>query len=646
MLWKEGLVHKLKALGLAGNIVNWIQNFLTNRSMKVKIKGTISSQYQLENGTPQGSVLSPILFLLMINDFPTENNKTKTSLFADDSAIWRSGRNLKTICAALQTQIDKISEWCELWGFKLNDTKTVAMLFTKNSYASKTQLPLTLNGKPLETVQNVKFLGLTFDQRLTWDQHITTVVNKCKQKVNLLRCLTGHSWGAGKKSLLKIYRTLIRPKLEYGIEVFHTASNSAIRKLNTVQNTCLRICCGAMKCTPINALLEECGELPLKLRSERALLRYVNKIKSKTGNPANEALTEAWENYYGNYKIGTEPIYNKTKEFLERTAGQTVKAEIKSRPPWLQCDITIDTELRNVISKQVNTQTTKHLATDKIDRYSDHVQVYTDGSKTMTGETGAAFYIPKHDIQKMFKLENHVTVNTAELIAIKEAINHITESDKYSRQKIAIFTDSLNAATALAKTNPLMHENIQTEIIDLAESLAEQEIKIKIIWIPSHVGIEGNDMADKLAKAAVMKSQTDLNLPYSSSENNAEIDKYINQKWQEVYNSIQTGSHYKLIEPNISRGIKYTNTNRWKEVIITRLRLGKCLLNHYKHKIKLHSTGLCDQCNCPETITHFLLECPHSNVLYNRPVTIKEALTKADLIDIIFDRIRELKRKI
>ena len=111
LLWKEGLLHKLRKMGLTGNIYKWIEEFLTDRTIQVRVGTALSQTYKLENGTPQGSIISPLLFILMMNDFPEfDDINTKVSLFADDSAIWRSEKNLKYNNKKLQQHLDIITK--------------------------------------------------------------------------------------------------------------------------------------------------------------------------------------------------------------------------------------------------------------------------------------------------------------------------------------------------------------------------------------------------------------------------------------------------------------------------------------------------------------------------------------------------------
>ena len=129
MMWKGGVLEKLKRMKTGGEILNWIDDFLTDRTFQVRIGEELSGTFRLENGTPQGSRLSPLLFLIQINDFPEAEPNTKQAIYADDSSIWKCGPNLKFITKKLQTEVNKIEKWCDEWGFSLSPEKTVGVVF-------------------------------------------------------------------------------------------------------------------------------------------------------------------------------------------------------------------------------------------------------------------------------------------------------------------------------------------------------------------------------------------------------------------------------------------------------------------------------------------------------------------------------------
>ena len=133
---------------------------------------------------------------------------------------------------------------------------------------------------PVQQVPQVTLLGVTYDQRLTWQAHISSVVERTKAPYSLMRNVSAQSWGASKRALLTLYRALVRSRLDYGCEAFYTASNRQLQLLDNVQHKCLRLCCGAMSTTPVNTLEQDCGDMPLHIRRERLALRFLIRAAS------------------------------------------------------------------------------------------------------------------------------------------------------------------------------------------------------------------------------------------------------------------------------------------------------------------------------------------------------------------------------
>jgi hypothetical protein len=164
MVWHAGLLFKLDKLGIDGQLFNWIKNFLNNRKIQVRVGASLSDTTNIENGTPQGSAISPVLFLIMINDIPLSDD-VKMSVFADDTAIWKGSKNLKMLHKCIQKALDGIVEWADSWGFKLSIPKTQAILFT---HKKQKDVDIKIKGNIIKLCSEVKFLGLIFDCRLNW----------------------------------------------------------------------------------------------------------------------------------------------------------------------------------------------------------------------------------------------------------------------------------------------------------------------------------------------------------------------------------------------------------------------------------------------------------------------------------------------
>lgn len=145
---------------------------------------SLSASYELENGLPQGSVLSVTLFLCAINSIlDSVSLPVKELLYADDLTIFISHKNIRHIEKKLQLTINKLNKWSEENGFTFSEQKTKGMLFTRTY---KDYLPPRLfpNQSQIEIVDSVKFLVLHFDTHLNWKMHITALVKSFKSCVS------------------------------------------------------------------------------------------------------------------------------------------------------------------------------------------------------------------------------------------------------------------------------------------------------------------------------------------------------------------------------------------------------------------------------------------------------------------------------
>jgi len=330
-----------------------------------------------------------------------------------------------------------------------------------------------------------------------------------------------------------------------------------------------------MRSTAVDSLLQECGELPLKLRRKRAVLRYTAKLKISTGNPAATILEDTWHLHYATWKTGREPIQLQTKQFT--SSIEIIQSEIMHEAPWKRY-VKIDTTLTSVLRRMDEATTTLLNIQAHINQYSKNIQIYTDASVKETGRAGAAFCIPEEQVEVEIRISDKTSIITGELIAIYTALQFLQTTD-ITKKEIVILTDSLTAIRLIADTK-YSQNNIETEILQLMETLEnQQKLDISIIWVPGHAGITGNERADRVAKTASEKSVVDIKTDNTIQELYSNIDIAIYAEWQKNYTSSATAQTYKKLEPVVNKNIKYMENNRRKETIITRLRLGRCLLN-------------------------------------------------------------------
>ena len=197
------------------SILNWIRSFLSDRRQRVKLTNCESDWQTLNGGVPQGSVLGPVLFLVMINDLVTDwHNRWK---YVDDCSFAESV--IPTEGSKLQELVNVIYNWTESNNMKMNIGKCKEMIFdfvrVKQEF-----LPLTIKDVVVEREKSARILGLILQDNLRWNEHVINhIVKKAGKRLYMLRVFKQSN--ADTSTLLTVYSTIIRPALEYACEVWH-----------------------------------------------------------------------------------------------------------------------------------------------------------------------------------------------------------------------------------------------------------------------------------------------------------------------------------------------------------------------------------------------------------------------------------------
>ena len=288
--WKYGIMKDLHDAVLRGHMPTFISKFLSNRKFSVRIGGTLSDIYDQEEGVPQGSILSVTLFSLKINSIiGCLLQDIECSLYVDDFLICYRAKHMCSIETQLNICLDRLQKWCDTNGFKFSKKKTVCMHFCQ---LRKLHLDpsLFLGGEPIPVVKEHKFLGLIFDNKLNFIPHIKYLKAKCKKALNILKVVSHYDWGADRKVLLRLYRALVRSKLDYGSIVYGSSRASYIKCLDPIHNHGLRLCLGAFRTSPMESLYVEANEESLYKRRERLSIQYALKLKSIPYHPTHRTI--------------------------------------------------------------------------------------------------------------------------------------------------------------------------------------------------------------------------------------------------------------------------------------------------------------------------------------------------------------------
>jgi hypothetical protein len=278
----------------------------------------LSQTGQIKAGVPQGAVISPILFSIFINDIPVNNkpNNSYSLLFADDLVSINCFKKNKKIAALLARYLKRIEVWLCKWKMSMSASKCCFTVFSKGkSSNSANPIVLKLHGQNIPYEKNPCFLGITFDERLTFKKHIEKVREKCIKRLNILKIISHKSWKLSHHTLISIYYCLARSIVDYCFTFSSLIYKTNLTLLQRIQNQ-------AIKCIfkpPLNTNLTTFGRAhnidEISLRLNNLMYRYiVNCIINK--NPLIEILLKEYSEGF------------KSRPDIDKTSLSSVKSII------------------------------------------------------------------------------------------------------------------------------------------------------------------------------------------------------------------------------------------------------------------------------------------------------------------------------
>ena len=378
-----------------------------------------------------------------------------------------------------------------------------------------------LNGISLQRQRTVKYLGVIFDQGLTWKYHIDDLVQKCKQPLQMMRKVAKHDWGGDRASLKMMYIALIRSKIDYASFLYSNAADCHLIKRDRIQYQGIRIITGNIKNSDMDNLEAEINLMPLKYRRKVLALLYFGKAYRMRNHPAKKVFEEF--HYFEHYvtRPYAIPIEGRAKCLLSNLKIPVDKLEqFKSTDLYIPRNINIKFNLLKIKSSCTSLQFQHDYKLLVENQYMNFCIFFTNGSKTDNG-CGCAYFVdldPSTTVGK--KLPKTCSIFNAEMYSIVIALKFIQSS---SLSNFVMFTDSLSALQ-FSKLDHWIKIRIHKVINRCNKNIIFE-------WVPGHSDIKGNDKADSAAKQIIAQNRI-VKLPLIFSDYKFLVKKQIYQQWQ------------------------------------------------------------------------------------------------------------------
>ena len=230
------LLWKLSKYGIDGKNLNWIKNFLNGREQQVVINKSISQSIQVKSGVPQGGILSGLMFILFMNDLPDCFSFVKTSMYADDAKLYAPILDTDST-TSIQADLNSLSAWCNRWKMKLNAEKCFYIHYIPQN-REKNYPIYFIDGIELERKENATDLGIVINENFKFHSQVNKACKKANQIINTIR----RSFKSRNPRFLEsMYKTYVRPHLEYCVQVWNPVNIGDINAIERVQNRFTRM---------------------------------------------------------------------------------------------------------------------------------------------------------------------------------------------------------------------------------------------------------------------------------------------------------------------------------------------------------------------------------------------------------------------
>ena len=284
------LLRKLQHYGIDGNSLNLIKSYLTNRFQYVQFENSDSSLLEVKTGIPQGSILGPLFFSILINDLVNCSTKFQFLMYADDTTIYFNLNDFPLINREIEinSELEKVNTWLKLNKLAINVDKSKCMFFQKRR--SITPLKFLMNNRAIDVVHNFNYLGIMLDANMSWKSHIAMVSNKLSRINGILHRL---KYLYPQNILITLYKSLFIPHINYGSLLWGHVGES----IDKIQKKAIRTITYSNYIAHSEPLLKSLNLLKVKDLFNLKILKFLFNLYHNKLPP-----------YFNNYRLDLEKI--------------------------------------------------------------------------------------------------------------------------------------------------------------------------------------------------------------------------------------------------------------------------------------------------------------------------------------------------
>jgi hypothetical protein len=606
-VYKDRLLQRLAARGIPPDLVNWIGAFCSERTATIVVNGQASAVRELEQaGLPQGSPLSPILFLFFNADLVQQriDQNGGAIAFVDDYTAWVVGTTAAENMVRLNAIVQRATAWESRSGASFEGDKTAFIHFTRNSRQSADE-PISVKGEDVRPTSSVKILGLIMDSRLRYQEHTARAATRGLQAAMALKRLRGLSPSVTRK----LFNATVAPVVDYASSVWtHARRASAERVLRRVQRVGSQAVVGCFQ-TVGTAVAEAEANLPTigERHSRKAMRMWVDLHSIPSTHPLALMVRRPTCKRY------TSPL----QRIAESARGAPMD-ELEATQPYISAPWDARLDIANSVDDGEQAAGCAQAV--------QGIRVATSASarNRLVGIGGAIDGIDwiRNNLERC-EYDKTVGTNaqsdayTAALASIEvglglvvSAVYDNTLSARVRGQVTHVFTNNRTVLVTLRNGTRRSGQWILSGLFNHVRRLKESHNRVVFAWAPVSPIFELGQKAKQLAQRSTDEERVVTGRPRLTRSMVQRTQERLRRATEQV--SATVGASLRRIDtawPGTHTRRMYDDLTKRQASILAQLRTGMTPLNGYLHNIKAVESNLCECGEAVESREHFVLHC-------------------------------------